>query len=55
MSSVTRPEQVDEQGTRHRFGCSMPGWISDGTAVVGWHVVRCAECGAVRFKRGGAS
>ena len=52
--SATRPEMVDEHGTRHRFGCDEPGWTSDRPAIVGWHVVRCAGCGAVRLVRGGA-
>lgn len=50
--SATRPEVVDEHGTRHRFGCDEPGWISDGRSVVGWRAVRCAGCGAVRLVRG---
>lgn len=51
--SETRPEQIDAHGTRHRFGCTQPGWTSEGAAVVGWHALRCAGCGAVRLKRGG--
>lgn len=49
--SATRPEVVDDHGALHRFGCDTPGWISDGRGVIGWRVVRCAGCGAVRLVR----
>lgn len=53
MNRQTRPEVVDEHGTRHRPGCTLPGWISNGRAVAGWHAVHCADCGTVRLVRAG--
>lgn len=52
--SATRPEVVDKYGVEHRYGCPEPGWISDPYPVVGWYIVRCSECGAVRLVSAGA-
>lgn len=49
MSAPSRPETVDQYGTRHRYGCTLPGWESSSPRVAGVHVLRCAGCGAVRL------
>lgn len=55
MTAKTDPLPVDQLGVEHRHGCQMPGWISDGPAMRGWHVLRCADCGRVRLARAGGS
>ncbi len=56
MSMTTnRPETVDQHGTRHRYGCRIPGWTSEPSPLRGWHICRCSECGAVRLARAGGS
>jgi hypothetical protein len=58
---MTRPADLDEHGTEHRYGCTRPGWTSDTPRRAGIHVIRCAGCGAVRLilanppKAGGAA
>lgn len=53
--TTSKPEHIDEHGATHRHGCTMPGWISDGRAVAGWHAVRCSECGTTRLVRAGGA
>lgn len=53
--TTTRPETVDQHGTRHRYGCRIPGWTSEPSPLRGWHICRCSECGAVRLVRAGGA
>jgi hypothetical protein len=49
--TTTRPEVVDEHGARHRYGCHMPGWVSERSRVPSFCILRCPTCGVVRIVR----
>lgn len=51
MAGHSRPETVDEQGVRHRYGCEKPGFMVAGSAVSGLATGRCQGCGAVKILR----
>src|SRR5690349_6924232 len=50
-TTPTRPEEVDEHGTRHRHGCTQPGWTIEAASVRGFAWARCNACSAVRLAR----
>lgn len=49
--TADRAPLTDEHGTEHRYGCTRPGWTSNTPRRAGVHVIRCADCGAVRLVR----
>lgn len=47
---MSRLDLIDAHGTRHRFGCDMPGWTAESsTTLPNVLVMRCSSCGALRL------
>ncbi|MEK8228728.1 hypothetical protein NKG05_26090 [Oerskovia sp. M15] len=47
----TRPEKIDEWGTRHRADCPMLSETFVLAAEHGWAWARCVDCDRVRLAR----
>lgn len=47
----SRPEVIDEHGTRHRATCTLPGEGMEPSSAAGWAWRRCLGCGAVALTR----